>query len=90
MGMTQVFGHIFGVIEIGNGGRKMRLPRQQNIFCTAREIGFVFLGESWKWKCIPTESVGIAEIGFQLSANSPDPYKMNARGNEPMYQRGAS
>src|SRR5438105_3917546 len=68
---------------------KMRLPREEDVFGAASEVGFVLLGQGRDGEGVPAESVGIAEIGLQFAANGCDPDQMYTRRNQRQIPKGS-
>ena len=42
---AEVFWHLFGVVEIGDGGGEMRLAGEKDVLRATGEVGLVLLGE---------------------------------------------
>jgi hypothetical protein len=51
----------------------MRLPGEKDAFGCRCQIGAVLLSEFRDGEGVPAEGVGIADTGFELSANRGDP-----------------
>src|SRR3546814_14295069 len=69
MGFAQIGGHLFGVIKVGDSGRKMRLARQQDILLTTGKIIPLFLGSIWKWKSLPSHFVAVTRSAERRLGN---------------------
>jgi hypothetical protein len=78
---AQVGGHVFRIVQIGDRRRKMRLARQQDVLGAAGQISLVLLREHRDWKGVPTEGVGVAEVGFHLAEDGGDPDEVKARSD---------
>ena len=66
MRLAQIGGHVLGIIEIGDGRRKMRLARQQDVLGAAGQVGLVLLGERRDRKGVPAKGVGVAEVRSRI------------------------
>ena len=73
MRRTQVGGHGVGIVEIGDGGRKVVLSRQQDVLGTTREVSLVLLRQRRNRERIPAKSIGVGEPHFQPAADRGDP-----------------
>lgn len=82
MGMAEIFGHLPGIVELGDGGGEMVFPGQEDVLGAAGEICTVLLGEHGNREGVPAHGVGVAVSGFQLAADCGDPDQMETGSNQ--------
>jgi hypothetical protein len=62
VGGAQVFGHLFGVVEVGDGGGEMCLAGEEDVFGAGGQVGLVLFGQGGDGEGVPAEGVGLGVI----------------------------
>ena len=82
MGMAEIFGHLFGIVELGHGGGEVGFAGQEDVFSAAGEVCPVFLGEFGEGEGVPAEGVRVGEISPHSHANRANPDPMQSGGDQ--------